>query len=117
MIASPPLLEGSRGRLFPFMALLPSCPEPLPKSRSRAPPPLPRAGDITEGAPTHVVEHLTLGGTVLLGDSIGHGVGAHEQRVPVVRAEAGQRGQRDSEWGKLFSDAKPVKKELLGLPP
>lgn len=79
------------------MALLPSHPEPLPKSRSRAPPPLPRAGDTSDGAPTHVVEHLTLGGAVLLGDGVGHGVGAHEQRVPVVRAEAGQRDQTDGE--------------------
>lgn len=67
--------------------------------------------------PTHVVEHLTLGGAVLLGDGIGHCIGTHEQCVPVVRAEAGQRDQMDGERGKLFSDAKPVRKELLGLSP
>lgn len=118
MSSRPPLLEGSRrAGLFPFMALLPSRPEPLPKSWCRAPPPLPRVGDASDGVPTHVVEHLTLGGAVLLGDGVGHRIGTHEQCVPVVRAEAGQRDQTDGEWGKLFSDAKPVRKELLGLPP
>lgn len=92
-------------------------PRTTPQEQVQSAPPLPRAGDTSDGAPTHVVEHLTLGGAVLLGDGVGHGVGAHEQRVPVVRAEEGQRDQTDGEWEKRFSDAKPVRKELLGLPP
>ena len=34
-----------------------------------------------------------------------------------MKAEEGQRDQTDGEWEKRFSDAKPVRKELLGLPP
>lgn len=87
-------------------------PSPIP------PPPLPRAGGTSDRAPTHMVKYLTLGGAVLLGDGVGHCIRAHEQCVPVVRAEseAEQRGQTVAEWGQLFSDAKPVRNTFVGLP-
>ncbi len=82
------------------------------------PTPLPRAGGTSDRAPTHMVKHLALGGAVLLGDGVGHCIRAHEQRVPVVRAEseAEQRGQTVAEWGQLFADAKPGRNALVGLP-
>ena len=87
-------------------------PSPIP------PAPLPRARGTSDRVPTHVVKHLTLGGAVLLGDGVGHCIRAHEQRVPVVTAEseAEQRGQTVAEWGQFFSDAKPVRNKLVGLP-
>lgn len=62
---------------------------------------------------THVVKHLALGGIVLLCDGIGHCIWAHEQRVPVVRADR-QRQNREVRprlnTGNVFSDAKRLKK-------
>lgn len=66
-----------------------------------------------------MVKHLTFGGAVFLRNGIRHGVWAHEQRVPVVRAEKqrqnGEVRPRLNERS-IFSDAKPLKNKLITCP-
>lgn len=74
---------------------------------------------MSDGTPTHVVKHLTLGGAVFLCNGVGHSVWAYEQRVPVVRAE---RQRQDGEVRprlnerSVFSGAKPQRSKLTARP-
>lgn len=70
-------------------------PAPTDERSTTAPPGVwPGAGGAPDGTLTHVVKHLALGGTVLLSDGVSHCIRAHEQRVPVMRADRQRQNRR-----------------------
>lgn len=94
--------EAPSSQMPPAQRPLP-CPSPLVSG--------PELG-LSHGPLTHVVKHLALGGAVLLCDGVGHCIGAHEQRVPVVSAERQRRKREVSSRleRNALSEAKPLRR-------